>query len=150
MKIQSYKRFLLNQAIRIANIDTRSFVKLIKTNNIRVQTHVMALMIENDSYLTNSSDKMVAHVAKEAIKIAMGLESKYKNDIERYKSFYQNYLNKLDSKRTLANKIQDTSMLYSVCKSLNINFGNAYSFFVKKQLSFLTIDKAMNIIIECQ
>ena len=148
MKRQSYKTFLINEANRLSGLKTRSLVKLIKTDNFRVKAHVAALMIENDSFLINSSNVLVKEVSKEAFKIKMGIDSEYSRDVFKYKNIYKNYIDRLESKKELMDLLKNSKKLYSICKEKNINYGNAFNFFINKVTSSLTEVDAMEIIIE--
>ena len=138
----------MNEASRLANIQTRSLTKLIETKDSRVKAYVAALMIENDSFLINSSKEDVKEVSEEAYKIKVGLDSKYKDDVVKSRRIFKNYIDGIEAKKDLANKLTDSKRLYSICKKLDVNYGNAFNFFVNKKISSLKASVARDIILE--
>ena len=150
MRKQSYKTFLMNEANRLSGLDTRSIVKLIETDNPRVKSHVVCLMLENDSFYLSSSKQNVKTVSEEALKIKMGIDSIYSKDVIKFKGLYKNYLERIEWKTELMDKLSNDKMLYSVCKQQGKNYGNAFNFFVNKKVSSLTEKAALEIIMEAK
>ena len=148
MRIKSYKTFVLHEAQRLSGKETRSIKQLLQVNNKRANAAVIALMLEEDKYQTNSSNKIVKEISMEAIKVKHDTFSKYKDDVLRYKDFYESYLEKEKTKERYMNMFGNKKKLYSVCKKLGINYGNAFNFFVNKKSSFLTTEKAKKILQE--
>jgi len=147
MKKPSYETFLFSEMQRLSNMKTKSLNKVAEIDNFRSNIAIVAIIVQRKKIFVTSSEKMRSLVI-EAFKIIDNKESIYTSEVKKMRNIYDMKIKLWDSKIELANYKIPKNKIYEYCKKTNINYGNAFKFFVKKESGALSREKVLKILKE--
>ncbi len=157
MKKQTYLTFIKKELMRLSSLNTTNKFKLVQINSYRVDTFIIADMIESQNFKISSTNNKLKQLSFEALEIWKELQNKSiinlvskKERIIELQSAYKAYLIDLTKKDNLKNRyrkiLEKETNLYTKAKTLNINSGNFFRFMKQKDNSAISETKIIKLV----